>query len=549
MKKLMTFIAAFTAATAFSQEAVQCPFTSITSDITSNTTLSASTLYRVEGCVHVTNGITLTIPAGTKVMFQKSPTTPGGLIIDKGAYLIAQGTSSNRVLFTTDQTATNKNPGDWQGLVIAGKATNNSSNSLTVTRCASVTGGGTNDADSSGSLKYLRIEYATNALTFLSAGNKTVVDNIEAAYASLNAFEFLGGTVRAKHLVSLNAYANDFVFNNGNRSFLQFGAAIRLSALAHVAAGSNGIVMANNDNSAGSYAGTPITHPVISDVSLFGPLYCGGSGLSSDFKNGILMYHKTEGGVYNTFIGGYPTGLRMEDLSTLQNADVNNTLNFSENSFYLNTTDYSHNATWPASCASSLTDWITDMGAFCSQPNNIFHTSAVGYSATICGSYSSTAPSFVLSGTALSSSAYSGEVANAFFTTGTSRHGGFNTSSSWTSSWTAWNPQSFNQCSGSAKQSGATAVVSGVNNLASLSLVPNPGNGVTYALFDAATGGRISIAVTDNVTGKVVRTSFADIQSGSQRVALDTKGLSTGLYTVSLEMADGTIQRTRLMVE
>jgi hypothetical protein len=551
MKKITTLmLSAFAAATAFAQNPVQCSFTSITSNITSNTTLTASTLYRLEGCIHVTNGTTLIIPAGTKIMGQKSSTAPGGLIIDKGAYLIVQGTSTNRVLFTTDQTATNKNAGDWQGIVIAGKATNNSSNSLTVTRCTSVTGGGTNDADSSGSLKYMRVEYATNAVTFLSAGNKTVVDNIEAAYPSQNAFEFLGGTVRAKHLVSLNAYANDFVFNNGNRSYLQFGVAVRLNSSAHVSAGSNGIVMANNDNSAGSYAGTPMTHPVISDVSLFGPLYCGASGISSDYKNGILMYHNTEGGVYNSFIGGYPVGLRMEDLTTLQNADVNFTLNFSENSFAANTTDYSNNATWPASCATSLADWITNGASFCSaQPNNQFPSYTTGYSSTICGAYSSTTPSFVLGTTSLLTADYSAaDLGSTFFTTGTSKHGGFNTSSSWAASWTGWDPQSFKQCTDNAREANTTGVGSIGREVSSLQLAPNPSEGITYAMFDAAQAGKATVTIIDNVTGKVVRTVANTIEKGAQRISLETKGLSTGVYTVNVQTTDGSMQRAKLLV-
>ena len=552
MKKLMTLmVSAFTAATAFGQHTVSCSFTSISSNITTNTTLSASTLYRLEGCIHVTSGATLTIPAGTRIMGQKSSTTSGALIIDKGAYLNAQGTSSSRIVFTSDQTPGNQAPGDWAGLIVAGSATNNNSGvSIDIKQCSTVTGGGANDADSSGVLKYIQIEYATSGLSLLCAGNKTVIDNIEVAYPSKDAFDFLGGTVRAKHLVSYNAYQNDFFFDYGNRSLVQYGVAVRLDASAHVAAGSNGIVMSNNENGAGSYAGTPKTHPVLSDFSLLGPLYCGASGISSDYKNGVLMYHNTDGGVYNSFIAGYPTGLRMEDLSTLQNADVNFTLNFSENSFKANTTNYSNNSTWPASCAASLSDWITNAGGLsCSQPNNDFSAFTSGYSSTICGSYCTTPPTFVLGTNTMLTSDYSAtDLSNAFFVTGTSKHGGFNTTSSWAATWPNWCPSSYNPCTG-MKHSGTTGVQQSVNEDASLQLAPNPSEGTTYAVFGAALSGRVNITLTDNVTGKVMRTVSTDVAQGTQRISLDTKGLSTGLYTVSLQQADGSVQHARLLVK
>ncbi len=166
----MLFAAMLCGIGTYAQNAVECSYTSISSNITTNTTLSASTLYRLEGCIHVTSGHTLTIPAGTRIMGKKDASSPGMLIIDKGATLSASGTSSNPIIFTSDQTPTHKNPGDWAGIVIEGKATNNVSGGIISieNRACSIEGGvasGANDADNSGTLQYIRIEYATYPLT------------------------------------------------------------------------------------------------------------------------------------------------------------------------------------------------------------------------------------------------------------------------------------------------------------------------------------------------------------------------------------------------
>src|ERR1700761_113262 len=98
---IIAIACSFISGTAIAQHEVTCGFTSITSNITTNTTLSSSVLYRLEGCIHVVNGVTLTIPQGTVIMGEKASTAT--LIIDKGAQLVSQGTSTNPVIFTSDQ--------------------------------------------------------------------------------------------------------------------------------------------------------------------------------------------------------------------------------------------------------------------------------------------------------------------------------------------------------------------------------------------------------------------------------------------------------------
>lgn len=562
MKKIYGLIVASLIATApvVAQNVVDCDFTSISSNITTNTTLSASTLYRLEGCIHVTTGVTLTIPAGTTIMGMKSNSTPGTLIIDKGATLTASGTSVNPIVFTSDQTPTNRGYGDWLGLVIEGKATNNVSGGIISieNRACSIEGGvasGANDADNSGTLEYIRIEYAVYPLTLLSVGNGTTINHIQASYASRDAFQFLGGTARAKSLVALNAKENDFVFNYGNRSKIQQALGLRLDAAANygTAPNSNGVLIANNDDAGSSYAGTPQTRPILDKFTLLGPAYCGGTGLSSNFKNAVLAYHNAKLGMYHSVLSSWPTGFRIEDATTLTNATASpQLLKFEANSFDNNTTDYSHNGTWvTGSCASDMVNWMTNVGA-CSQRYNEFSPGSLGYDASICADYcDNNIPSFVMSGSDLGSTQYANITdlnGDAFFTTSSYR-GAFDATTDWTEDWTVFCPQEKDYCPAERRVGGTT----GINNKSlaqdnGLVLSPNPVSGITYAEFTTEQAGNVTVNIINSV-GQVVRTISKDAGEGKQRIAVSTEGLSSGVYIMSVDLAKGKAVHARVVVK
>jgi hypothetical protein len=162
--------------------------------------------------VYVVNGAKLTIQPGTVIQGEKGATSRGTLVITKGAQLIADGTKDNPIVFTSD--ASTPARGDWGGIVILGNAKTNSSYNG-VSGVGSVEGGvnnaeglglygGVNDADNSGILRYVRIEYAgyaylpdneLNGLTMAGVGNATIVDFVEVFKANDDAFEMFGGSV------------------------------------------------------------------------------------------------------------------------------------------------------------------------------------------------------------------------------------------------------------------------------------------------------------------------------------------------------------------
>jgi hypothetical protein len=216
------------------------PVVTLTGSLTSNKRLTADTLYVLRGFVYVQNGATLTIDPGTKIV---GDTTALGsaLFIMRGAKIDAQGTAASPIVFTSQRSAGNRSPGDWGGLIIVGNARNNRSGSVIVEGSnGSVVGadpagvvytGGTNDADNSGTLRYVRVEFAgyatltdaeLNSFTFAAVGSGTTLEYLQSLAGLDDSFEWFGGTVNGKYLVSYEAGDDHFDTSEGYRGLNQF---------------------------------------------------------------------------------------------------------------------------------------------------------------------------------------------------------------------------------------------------------------------------------------------------------------------------------------
>jgi hypothetical protein len=255
--------------------------------ISANRTLDASKVYLLSGFVYVADGVTLTIPAGTVI--RGDQVSKATLVVTMGGKLIAEGTASKPIVFTSNKAVGSRAPGDWGGLIILGKAKNNLPNGIGIIEggFTSPLGnhGGSNDADNSGVLKYVRVEFPgiafvpnseINGITFGSVGSATVVDYVQVSYSGDDSFEWFGGTVNAKHLVSIANTDDVFDFDNGYSGKLQYLVGQRDPALADQAGQSNGI---ESDNSEKAFTTEPRTRPVISNLTLVGP------GSTADVKH------------------------------------------------------------------------------------------------------------------------------------------------------------------------------------------------------------------------------------------------------------------------
>lgn len=242
-----------------------------TGNQTSDLTLQADVFYKLNGSLVMTEGTTLTIPAGTVI--EATPVTTANpnvryIAIARGAKIDLQGTANAPVVMT----ATNRQTEEWGGLVICGAAPQNKAGSVggeSTSEVAELPYGGTNTTDNSGTIKYLRIEYTGykytnekefNGVSFFGVGSGTTVEYVSSYNGGDDGMEFFGGTVNPSYLVSINSGDDGIDFADGFNGtgtywYVQ-------NALKSAIEGSN-----NGDNGAST---VPMTHVTLSNLTLMG---------------------------------------------------------------------------------------------------------------------------------------------------------------------------------------------------------------------------------------------------------------------------------------
>jgi hypothetical protein len=298
----------------------------LTDSIYTNTTLNASTVYKLQGFVYVTQNATLTIPAGTII---RGGDGTASLIVEKGSKIIAKGTATNPIIFTSNNPVGSRVAGDWGGVVLCGNAINNLTGGTgTAEGGIRSTYGGTDNADSSGVMSYVRIEYAgyalqpnkeINGLTFYSVGNKTQIDHIQVTMANDDSYEWFGGAVNAKYLIAFRGLDDDFDTDNGYCGNVQFGVVLRDPNVADIS-GSNGF---ESDNDANGSTNTPKTTATFSNISVFGPLATVSDVVNTNYKRAMHIRRNSALSIYNTFFAGYPYGLCIDGALSEANAQAN----------------------------------------------------------------------------------------------------------------------------------------------------------------------------------------------------------------------------------
>ena len=243
-------------------------------------------------------GEQLIIDEGTVIKID--PVQRPEIIIKPGGVIIANGTASNPIVFTSGDPAGNQKR-NWGGITIQGKSINNSANPNAARD------------DFSGSLNYTRIEFA--GLTLNGVGNQTTVENVQVSYAEeRSSFEISGGTFNARNLVSYACGGSaDFYITMGYSGKMQHVLAHR-----HPFFGNGGNNPANAiagvfiENNPYDPQATPYTHPVISNLSVIGPDLQNGSTIaysdtSSGFRSAALV---TAGNAFfqvrNSLFLGFP---------------------------------------------------------------------------------------------------------------------------------------------------------------------------------------------------------------------------------------------------
>jgi hypothetical protein len=194
--------------------------------------------------------VTLTVAAGVSVV---ATTSTAALVVDRGSRLVAVGTASQPVVFTSLANlrgeATESSGGVWAGISVLGRAPISSCDSAVPGGSAGCQAtlpdlaaryGGNASTDTSGTLSYLQVRYAGAGtsgagLRLAGVGDRTVVDHVQVSSSGGDGLAVLGGRVNASSL-ALTGAADDLLFTDaGYRGRIQYLVAAQAPSVgAHV---------------------------------------------------------------------------------------------------------------------------------------------------------------------------------------------------------------------------------------------------------------------------------------------------------------------------
>jgi hypothetical protein len=485
------------------------PTMTITSNITSNTTWATGQTVLLQGQIYVKNNSILTIQPGVVVLGSKA-VAGSGLFITTGSKIMAVGTASMPIVFTSDQPPGSRSLGDWGGISLMGLAATNASlgiNNIEGLAPSPDTqyGGGAspNNNDNSGSMQYVRVEYSgyvyaankeINGITLGAIGGATTLDHIQVSYSNDDGYEWFGGTVNAKYLVSFRNLDDDFDTDNGYQGNIQFGLIVRDPALADVPSVSTSEGFESDNDPTGS-AATPITRPIFSNITFIGP-YRGNSAtaIASGYRRGAHLRRNCQTNIFNSIFMDYKTAGVMIDGTACENNATAMTLN------------YQHNI---VASTAGTTSKSCELVASSSFPSTVWF-SLGGNDSTLIAS--ATTPTILVTPYNYLAPDYRPVCSNAAVTSGAS-------------------------FSNTAFATGGILGVQDIDrSLTVIGLYPNPTSNETSLFINAEKSLPINVQVY-SVTGQLVAVPYTQytIETGTNSLPLATGNLSSGIYFVKLQ--------------
>lgn len=514
--------------------------------ISGTRTLDASKVYLLKGLVVIRDGGKLIIPAGTLIRAEAdinaTPKNYASILVERGGKIEINGTQASPVVITSNKGTGARNRGDWGGIIISGKARNNQSTDNQVEGFNNVTaeptlakGGGNDDNDNSGSITYLRMEFGglafepnkeINGLTLNSVGKSTVLHHIQNSFVNDDGFEWFGGNVNAKYLISYRNTDDDFDTDFGFSGAVQFGIAVRdttqYDLTYNAPSGASTSESFESDNDAGGSGKLPLTRAVFSNMTVIGPVPIGGSYAAmgsvpkAAFRRGARIRRNSRISIINSVFMGYRNFLMYDGDSTLKAAGV-------RDSVYPETMLFRNNLIVNTAAAASSGSTNTGLVEVATSNASLLNR----FDAMI------------------RNAANANKINTVAYTSGTVLVDPQNPSS-----------PNFRPVTGSPALSGANfsysrlneyGVFTGVNTINTISginLFPNPANDKVQLDFNAAASFNANLSITD-LSGKLTK-SFGQVSvnKGSNLIAADISDLKPGIYLMLLEGQQGrTAQR------
>ncbi len=278
-------------------------------------------VYLLRGAVFVEQGATLNIQAGTLVVGEAG--SVGSLIVKRGGRLNAIGTRDQPIVFTSDQPVGLRARGDWGGIIVNGRAPLNVPGGEAVGEADTGIYGGNDPNDSSGSMRYVRVEFAgtefspdneLNGIAFQAVGRGGSYDFIQVHMNKDDGLEWFGGTADLKHAVLTN--------NADDNTDWTFGWTGRLQFVVVSQRGDDADAGIEADNNEFNNELLPRSNPTVFNLT-----YCGDPDRNegAESARGMLLRRGTAGTIRNFVVQGFKNvGIEVNGASTLAQATQGN---------------------------------------------------------------------------------------------------------------------------------------------------------------------------------------------------------------------------------
>ncbi|NDW08063.1 hypothetical protein D0T56_00100 [Dysgonomonas sp. 520] len=263
--------------------------------------------YKLDKGFHVKSGGNLIIQKGVTIQAQENSDDPDYILIEQGGKITAEGTKDQPIVMTSKT----KSHGAWGGVHICGKAPINLNGGSGKSEIGDANYGGNVANDNSGVMRYVRLEYTgfafnpdkeSNGLTMYGVGNGTTIEYVQVYKGADDGFEWFGGTVNSKFLVSTGSGDDSFDWTEGWIGKGQFWVAVQ---------DADGDCLIEADNLKDNNMNTPISSPTIANLTLIG-------NNSTESKRGVRLREGTHVKMYNALICGKESALTTETTGTEQ---------------------------------------------------------------------------------------------------------------------------------------------------------------------------------------------------------------------------------------
>ncbi len=521
-------------------------------DIAANTNVvwTADNEYILNGLVFVDPGASLTIQPGTVIKGKPGQgENSSALVVARGGKIFASGTAEDPIIFTAEADDVN-NPTDlplntrglWGGVIILGNASLNSEPGETPIEGIPTTEsrgiyGGNDDADNSGVFRYVSIRYGgtdigagneINGLTMGGVGTGTVIEYVEVYNNKDDGFEWFGGTVNTKYLVSAFNGDDAFDYDEGFRGKGQFWFVIQDDETGNRAG--------EHDGGTSPEDGTPYATPAIYNAT-----YIGSGEFSVNGDNDtVLEIRDNAGGHYvnSIFTDFANEGIDVEDLDSGEDSRAR---------LEAGDLKLANNIWWGFGAGNELAaiapdDFVAEHLA--ANENRIVDPMLNGISRDPDGGLD---PRPMVGGAAYSGLAPTPD--DGFYTP-VDYAGAFG-SQLWTQGWTF-----LSEAGITAFDESTPTVVAEESTLAGMPSAfalsqnhPNPFNPSTNISYSLASSGYVSLKVYDLLGQQVATLVEGNRLAGSYQVRLDAADLSSGMYFYQLQAGGQVFNRKMTLLK